>query len=72
MSRLFMRNTARWMIIGVVAVFAIGWFPAIAIACEGAGEEVATEEVISKRRRRRHRRPVSDESLNAEAEITNL
>jgi hypothetical protein len=40
MSRLFIRIVARWTTIGIISIFAVGGFPAIAAACEGAGEEL--------------------------------
>lgn len=33
------RCVARWFIIGVMSMYAMGGFPAIANACEGGGEE---------------------------------
>ena len=41
MSRSFISYATRWMAIGVISIFAIGGLPAIAAACEGAGEETA-------------------------------
>jgi hypothetical protein len=47
MLRLVTNNAMRWTVIGVVAIFATGGVPTIAVACEGAGEEepTATEEL---------------------------
>jgi hypothetical protein len=42
MPRLFIRHVTRWVLIGVIGMYAIGGFPAVAAACEGGGEEEAT------------------------------
>jgi hypothetical protein len=48
MLRSLTDHTTRLMAIGVIGLFAAGGLPAIAAACEGAGEEVYQLEVVSE------------------------
>jgi hypothetical protein len=48
MLRLFRNLSMKCIAISVIALFAIGGFPTIAAACEGAGEETALEAETEK------------------------
>jgi hypothetical protein len=44
MYRLLIRHGTRWMTIGVISIFAVCGFPAIAVACEGYSYELKETE----------------------------
>jgi hypothetical protein len=48
MLRLFINLATRWATISVIALCVFGGAPAIAVACEGAGEETALEAEVER------------------------
>jgi len=48
MLQIPIRHATRWVLIGLIGIFAIGGSPGIAAACEGIGEEVVLESTAKE------------------------